>query len=111
MDQYGVASETSDPAVAAALFAEDAVYQETPFDEPMRGREAIYRYWSGASQWIREAPLLLPDPGGEGELGHRPVAERNHPPRHRQPAIPGRLANCFWLVSRYPMNCWIESLT
>ena len=55
MDQYGVASETSDPAVAAALFAEDAVYQETPFDEPMRGREAIYCYWSGASQWIREA--------------------------------------------------------
>jgi ketosteroid isomerase-like protein len=55
MDRYDRASETSDPAAAAALFAEDAVYQETPFDEPMRGREAIYRYWSGASQWIQES--------------------------------------------------------
>jgi ketosteroid isomerase-like protein len=55
MGQYQVASETSDPAAVAALFADDAVYQESPFDEPMRGREAIYRYWSEASQWIQES--------------------------------------------------------
>jgi hypothetical protein len=55
MDRYGVASEASDPGLAAALFAEDAVYQETPFDDPLRGREAIYQYWSKASQAIQES--------------------------------------------------------
>lgn len=29
-----------------ALFADDAVFLETPFSEPMRGAEAIRRYWS-----------------------------------------------------------------
>jgi ketosteroid isomerase-like protein len=27
------------------LFTEDATYRETPFDEVMRGREAIRAYW------------------------------------------------------------------
>jgi len=27
-------------------FTEDAAYQETPFDEPLRGRSAIFEYWS-----------------------------------------------------------------
>ena len=28
------------------LFTDDATYQETPFAEPMRGRDAIHAYWS-----------------------------------------------------------------
>ena len=43
---YGRAWETRDPSAAAELFTEDATYQETPFDEPARGREAIAKYWS-----------------------------------------------------------------
>jgi uncharacterized protein (TIGR02246 family) len=43
---YGRAWETKDPEAAARLFAEDATYKETPFSEPMRGREAIGNYWS-----------------------------------------------------------------
>jgi uncharacterized protein (TIGR02246 family) len=43
---YGRAWETKDPEAAVRLFTEDATYQETPFDEPMRGREAIRTYWS-----------------------------------------------------------------
>jgi ketosteroid isomerase-like protein len=46
LDAYGRAWETGDPAAAAELFTEDAVYHETPFDEPMRGRAEISDYWS-----------------------------------------------------------------
>jgi hypothetical protein len=55
MEQYKLASETGDAAVVAALFAVDAMYEETPFAAPMRGREAIFQYWTGASGWIQES--------------------------------------------------------
>ena len=38
-----------DPRLAASLYAEDATYQVTPFDEPFRGRAAIYKYWTGVT--------------------------------------------------------------
>lgn len=46
LDAYGRAWERRDPQAAADLFTEDATYQETPFDEPLRGRTAIRDYWS-----------------------------------------------------------------
>ena len=46
LDAYGRAWETGDPEAAAEMFTEDAVYHETPFDEPMRGRAEISEYWS-----------------------------------------------------------------
>ncbi len=46
LDSYGHAWETRDPQAAGAIFTEDATYQEVPFDEPMRGRKAIVKYWS-----------------------------------------------------------------
>lgn len=42
----GRAWETRDARAAAALFTEDASYQEDAFGEPMRGRDAILAYWS-----------------------------------------------------------------
>jgi len=39
-----------DPAAATALYAENATYQVTPFDEPFRGRDAIYEYWDGVAK-------------------------------------------------------------
>ena len=42
----GRAWEVKDADAAAALFAEDATYQEDSFGEPMRGREAIRAYWA-----------------------------------------------------------------
>ena len=54
MDLYGKASQYSDPKAAAELFTQDAEYYETPFDEPLIGREAIYRYWSEASQNLKD---------------------------------------------------------
>lgn len=50
LTQYGRAWETRDPVAAGTLFAEDGIYQVTPFEEPMRGRDAIYEYWKGATE-------------------------------------------------------------
>jgi hypothetical protein len=46
LDAYGHAWESRNPEAATALFTEDGTYQVTPFLEPMRGRKAIYEYWS-----------------------------------------------------------------
>ncbi len=35
-----------DPGAIAELFAEEAIFLETPFSEPLRGVQAIRRYWS-----------------------------------------------------------------
>jgi ketosteroid isomerase-like protein len=35
-----------DPNLLASLFTENAVFLETPFSEPLRGLQAIRRYWS-----------------------------------------------------------------
>lgn len=50
MDLYRKASEDSDLKAAAELFSQNAEYYETPFSDPIIGREAIYRYWSEAAQ-------------------------------------------------------------
>ncbi len=42
----GRAWETRDADLAAQQFTEDATYQENPFDDPLRGRDAIRRYWA-----------------------------------------------------------------
>jgi hypothetical protein len=44
--RYGEAWEMQDSDAAAALFTTDARYYETPFDEPMTGRDAVRSYWS-----------------------------------------------------------------
>ena len=45
LDDYGRAWEARDPVAAANLFADDGIYQVTPFVEPLRGYEAILNYW------------------------------------------------------------------
>lgn len=52
---YVEAWESGDPNLAIELFTDDARYFEMPFDEPMIGRQAIYRYWTeGAGQAQRD---------------------------------------------------------
>jgi SnoaL-like domain len=46
LENYGRAWERRDARAAAELFPERATYQETPFVEPLRGREAILAYWA-----------------------------------------------------------------
>lgn len=49
LEAYGAAWEAKDPALVAAIFTEDATYQETPYAEPFRGREEISEYWSSVT--------------------------------------------------------------
>jgi ketosteroid isomerase-like protein len=45
LSDYVSAWKSYDPAAIGALFSEDATYRYSPFDEPMRGREAIVASW------------------------------------------------------------------
>jgi hypothetical protein len=54
LNDYGRASAENNPQASAALFAEDANYYETPFAEPIAGREAIYQYWGKGAQRLTD---------------------------------------------------------
>ena len=43
--RYVAAWKSYDPAEIAALFSADATYQYYPFDEPVRGRDAVVESW------------------------------------------------------------------
>jgi ketosteroid isomerase-like protein len=51
LDAYKRAWEARDPEDAADLFTADATYQETPFEEPVRGTDGIRDYWSDATRY------------------------------------------------------------
>jgi hypothetical protein len=51
---YGKASAENDPRASANLFAENAAYYETPFAEPMIGRDAIFEYWNKGAQELKD---------------------------------------------------------
>jgi ketosteroid isomerase-like protein len=51
---YGRAWQEMDPDLAVDLFTEDVSYQETPFDEPMRGQPAIRQYWAQVPEAQRD---------------------------------------------------------
>ena len=62
LQRFGRAWEERDPDGAAALFGEDGLYRETPFDEPLRGTEEIRAHWSNlpeARQGIRFSYEIL----------------------------------------------------
>lgn len=46
LNDYRDAWEARDADAAAALFTEDAIYQEQPYEEPYRGRAGVHEYWS-----------------------------------------------------------------
>lgn len=54
METYGRASAENDPRASANLFAEHAAYYETPFAEPMIGREVIFDYWNKGAQNLKD---------------------------------------------------------
>jgi hypothetical protein len=49
LDAYGAAWQSGDAKAAIKLFSDEAEYYETPFDVPMVGCEAIYRYWDAGA--------------------------------------------------------------
>lgn len=54
LETYGKASRENDPRASADLFSPDAAYYETPFSEPMVGRDAIYTYWNRGAQTLKD---------------------------------------------------------
>lgn len=54
METYGKASRENDPQASANLFTQDAQYYESPFNEPLIGREYIYQYWSKGARKLKE---------------------------------------------------------
>ena len=45
LDRYVEAWETYDPALIGELFSDSAEYRYHPWDEPIRGRDAIVQAW------------------------------------------------------------------
>jgi hypothetical protein len=45
LDDYAAAWQARSPESASRLFTANALYYETPFAEPFRGRDGIERYW------------------------------------------------------------------
>ena len=54
METYGRASVQNDLRVSADLFAQDARYYESPFDEPIIGRDAIFDDWNIGAQNLQD---------------------------------------------------------
>lgn len=51
---YGRASAEDDPDASAALFSLDARYLESPFAEPIVGRDAIRGYWEAGARSLAD---------------------------------------------------------
>lgn len=54
LESYGKASAENDARTSAELFALDARYYETPFDDPLIGREAIFQYWLNGAHSLKD---------------------------------------------------------
>jgi uncharacterized protein (TIGR02246 family) len=54
LERYGRAWRDRNAQAAADLYTEDGTYQVTPFVDPLRGRQAIFEYWSGVAQTQRD---------------------------------------------------------
>jgi len=50
LNQYGQAWINGDPQAAIKLFSENAAYYEEPLQTPMKGTEAIRKYWEDGAQ-------------------------------------------------------------
>lgn len=54
LDRYKQAWEGRDSTLVGALFSEDAIYHEMPYDAPLQGRAAIEAYWTRVTATQRD---------------------------------------------------------
>lgn len=66
---YGEAWEARSAEAAARLFSEDALYFETPYAEPFRGRDGIGSYWSKVTADQRDVDFAADALGFAGTTG------------------------------------------
>jgi ketosteroid isomerase-like protein len=71
LEDYVEAWRTYDREAIAALFAEDVEYRYHPYDEPIRGRDAVVESWFGEGD---PAGISSPDPEGTYDASYAPVA-------------------------------------
>jgi hypothetical protein len=91
---YQEAWRTYDPAAIGALFSENAAYRYHPYDEPLRGRDAIVASW-----------LEDPDVRGTYEGDYQPlvvagdtaIATGTSTYREADGSVEGIYDNCFIL--------------
>ena len=66
---YGAAWEGRDAGAAAALFTDDARYQETPYAEPFAGRGGISDYWARVTANQRDVSFEFEPIAVTGDTG------------------------------------------
>ena len=66
---YGEVWENRDAEGVAQLFQDDALYFETPYAEPFRGREGIKGYWSNVTADQRDITFESEPVGVIGNTG------------------------------------------
>ena len=54
LNEYGRAWVNGDPDHLVTLFFDTATYRETPFDDPMNGRDQIREYWQNGAADAQE---------------------------------------------------------
>jgi hypothetical protein len=69
LDAYKSAWEARSPEQAAALFAADTEYYETPFAEPFRGRDGVADYWRRVTAGQRDIVFTSRIVGVSGNIG------------------------------------------
>jgi len=88
LNRYADAWRVGDPDAIVELFAPEALYQDSPFSEPLRGREAIRAYWAqGARHSKRDveyaAEALAADADTGLGLAHWHAEFTSAPVEHR----------------------------
>ena len=66
LERYRRAWVERNAEAAAALFTEDAIYREQPFEPPFTGRAAIRDYWARVTRTQRDVELRYGQPVVEG---------------------------------------------
>lgn len=69
LQAYGSAWEARNAEAASQLFTEEALYFETPYSEPFRGREGIHGYWAKVTDDQREVDFHSEALGFAGTSG------------------------------------------
>ena len=72
MEGYRDAWERRDPAAAAALFSEDSLYREQPYQPPYPGREGVRDYWTTVTATQEDVRVRY---GSPVSVGNRAAVE------------------------------------
>ena len=66
VDEFSAGWAKSDPDRIAAQFTEDAVFIETPFSSPLRGKAEIRKYWADVPYHQSEITVVTGEVYGAG---------------------------------------------